>query len=89
MSSPMPKHCVQLLDMQLWITILLVSCCRHADVDVEPERGSNPICVSDLKITLAICSLCNFPLLSGYWICFLSVYNHFIQCITLMIVHEF
>lgn len=73
MNSTKPRHYVQLLDMQMWITISLASCCRHADVDVEPERGSNPICVSDLKMTLAICSLFNFLLLNGYWICVLCI----------------
>lgn len=41
MNSTKPGHYIQLLDMQMWITISLVSCCRHGDIDVEPERGLN------------------------------------------------
>ena len=70
MNSTKPKHYGQLLDMQIWIKVSFISYCRYADVDSEPEKGSNPICVSDLKTALAVCSLCNFLLLNTYWIHF-------------------
>lgn len=89
MNSTKPKHYVQLLDVQIWITVSFISYHRHAVVDFELGKGSNPICVSDLKMALAVCGLYNFLLLNTYWIHFLSVYYHFIQCIMLMIVYKF